>query len=509
VGERRRIPRGWRTIRQRKRRANAAQVSAVAVVLGLLLFTSMLYSFVLNAIPNEMTQNEFNHELLLEDQLGMLQGDVLAEAATPHAPAQIVTPLSLGSAADPPFAPPSTSTLEPEPENTSLRVTYTTAHVVQTPPNWGVGTCSTINVSCLSPNIYENITGLPGHAYNFLVAGAAPSYYLNFTGNGSSIQIDWVSLTMRYVNISIQGSSDRLKLIDTSLVASPGANVFVQMFGENDTYVMGISQPSLVVHTWFVGTAPFTNCPAENLSQSDKFFWNGSLHPPSNAAVTTSWWNNIGYVSGPTTFNLGLGATLTFRNQTGAIACAFTKLYSSQYFTPSTSGIVIHLNNRYMVPADLVYDEGAVILSHPGLGSIMVDPPNFNFLTTSAGVIPDLELMNVVVNNTGEAGAQNAAVMSHLLSTQTFNLTNSFNSSYVLTGIFMNVTTEYPYAWASFFDTFGPQLVPGGVQCTEPTHFPNGFSCLVPPIGGSSSLSVLMITPMITITWVTVGLTIL
>jgi hypothetical protein len=509
VGGRGRRPRVWRTIGQRKRRARVAQVSAVAIVLGLLLFTSMLYSFVINQIPNQMTQYEFDHELTLEDQLGMLQSDILAEASVPTHPAAIVTPVTLGSSADPPFAPASTSSLVPEPQNTSLKLSYVTGRIVPTPPNWGSsGTCSVLNVSCAAPVIWENITGVANRSYFFSVTGLHPVFFLNFSGNYSTIQIYWASASIQFLNATIQGVHDRLVLIDVGSVSYAGARVQASLFGGNDIFRMAIAQPSLRVRTWFSGTAPFTDCPAGNLSRTDAFYWNGSGAPPSSAAVQSIWFNAVGWESSAT-YNLANSATLAFQNQSGAIACAFTQLYASRYFTPAASGIAIHLNNRYMVPADIVYDEGAVILSHPGLGSIMVDPPNFNFLSTTSGTLPTLELVNAITNNTGEEGTQNAAVVSQLVATQTFTLTNSFNGSFVLTGIYLNLTTEYPFAWNSFFETFPANLIPGGVHCTPTRSFSSQFSCLVPPAGVPSTLSLLLITPQITIQWVTADVGIL
>jgi hypothetical protein len=125
---RRYAARNWR---QRGRRG---QVSAVATLLGLLLVVTFIANYLSTQLPSQMAVNDLNHEVLLENQLGRF-GALLQTVATNFlSAAQVTQPISLGTAAAPPFAPPDTSFTSGVLNQTSTQVNYSTTNLVATTP---------------------------------------------------------------------------------------------------------------------------------------------------------------------------------------------------------------------------------------------------------------------------------------------------------------------------------------------------------------------------------------
>ena len=78
-------------------------MSAVAVVLGLLLVVSFISTYALGPLPDQEAQNEFQHELQVENQLARLQAVILSQTKGPVPQALMISPLTLGSQPVPPF----------------------------------------------------------------------------------------------------------------------------------------------------------------------------------------------------------------------------------------------------------------------------------------------------------------------------------------------------------------------------------------------------------------------
>ena len=114
--------RSWRTIRQRRDRARRGQVSAVATILGLLLFVSLLSNYVILQLPNTMSTLEYQHVLTLENEFGRLQTALLAEVDTGDS-ITLTVPVSLGSIPSPPFGPAASGQLTFGNKTTGLNTT--------------------------------------------------------------------------------------------------------------------------------------------------------------------------------------------------------------------------------------------------------------------------------------------------------------------------------------------------------------------------------------------------
>jgi hypothetical protein len=143
---RRTVHRNWR------RRGRRAQVAAVATLLGLLLVVTFIANYLSTQLPNQMLQNDLNHEITVENQLGRFDALLQAVSAAHAVGAQVTQPLSLGSAGVPPFAAPDTSYLIAPASGTWAQVNYTTAGangntVVTTPIPLGAGVVAALRNS--------------------------------------------------------------------------------------------------------------------------------------------------------------------------------------------------------------------------------------------------------------------------------------------------------------------------------------------------------------------------
>ncbi|MCI4337499.1 MAG: hypothetical protein L3K17_10025, partial [Thermoplasmata archaeon] len=144
--------RHWTTIRYRRARARKGQVSAVAVILGLLLVVSFIANFIVAQLPGQMAQLETTHILTVENQLARLQATILAEAQNPGTHVALVSPVTLGSGASPPFGQAATSSIQTELAGVGTVANYQVSDLAPTVMAWntgsaclagGHGTCST------------------------------------------------------------------------------------------------------------------------------------------------------------------------------------------------------------------------------------------------------------------------------------------------------------------------------------------------------------------------------
>jgi hypothetical protein len=502
-----RFLRRWRTIRQYRRRANSGQVAAVATVLGLLLVTTFIASFVLVQLPAEMANNEFVHTILVENQVAQLQSTVLAQSGRPNLPLAQLTPITLGSTGVPPFAPATNGWIVPESSIAQFGLAYSYSRILSQPPNWSATpSCTTGGSPCHADPGWDNITGTPGNTYDIKINGGAPSLFLNFTGNNDSITVTWLGKSVGFVWMEFNGSNNHITLIKGSNGGSgtmPRINVLV--YGQNNVLETGMNGQNINFNAFFLGAQdPKVLCPQANLSSSDSFFWNGTN---TNTNVTVTWLNSVGYSNSHTITGgaIGAGSTLIFQNVTQFPGgCAWSVPFTAHYSAAALSGIRVHLNNRYSPPADIVYNQGAVILSHPGLGSIMLDGPNMTFAHLASGWTASLTLVSVVGNLSSVQGLETAGISTQLLSVERYLISNQPNSLSFFTGSFLNLTTPYPAAWNSYFHTLPVGALLGPVTCSPLFTVKAPNTCLIPPGGATSVLSVHLSAFSLTVTVITV-----
>ena len=113
------LPRRWR------RRGRRAQVSAVATILGLLLVVTFIATYLSTTLPSQMSVNDLNHDVLVENQVGRFSTLVGLLTASDVLGGQTFAPISLGSDGAPPFANPDSAVLSPLSNLTGFYVNYT------------------------------------------------------------------------------------------------------------------------------------------------------------------------------------------------------------------------------------------------------------------------------------------------------------------------------------------------------------------------------------------------
>ncbi|MCI4362794.1 MAG: hypothetical protein L3K13_00585 [Thermoplasmata archaeon] len=507
----------WKTIRQRRRRARAGQVSAVAVVLGLLLVVTFIANYLAQTLPSQMQELEFEHTLQVEDQLGRIQTAVLAEATHPHQPLALTSPVTLGSQSLPPFAPASTGSLVLDPASFSLSTQYSVARVFQAAPHWGMGSAclGTGNGTCLlgsGPYSYNASAG--NSTFTVTIAAASSTLFYNISGSGDTLSVSQTGATPSNLQIIVVGSNDTVTVSESvPLVLSP--HYTVQFFGQNDqlnALVAGAhSGPGT---TRFLTSFAGDNgglCPFDNGSASDTF----NLVDTSNAFTANStWWNSVGYVTAPATQALlAPNSFATFQNRTGFLPCGFTRAVGTIYTTSFLSGLKVHLANRYNPPEDILYEDGAVILSHPGSGSFMTGPPTISIHRSLLGAeVANFTIVNVVGGGKGsptsEGGTATAGVSTQLLSVDSFQVQDNSTTGVALAGLWLNLTTPYPDAWAQYLNAFPPGVLVGGAVSCSTGALPSGFSCLIPPSGQLSTLSGELLVSELDFSAITVAVTI-
>ena len=92
--------------RRWRARGRRAQVAPVATVLGLLLVVTYIATYLSTTLPNQMSVNDLNHDLLVQNQVGQVSVVTDQIALAGAVGGQQVFPISLGSAGTPPFAGP-------------------------------------------------------------------------------------------------------------------------------------------------------------------------------------------------------------------------------------------------------------------------------------------------------------------------------------------------------------------------------------------------------------------
>ncbi len=501
-----------RTIGQRSRRARKGQVAAVATILALLLVVTFLSNYLVEQLPQQVATAELDHVLQVENQLSRLQATVLAEAKAPGQGITLSAPVTLGSAAVPPFGPPASGSIGPEPDYVRTTSNYYVSQIVPNEPIWNFGsTClSGGSGKCASSGNIDtwNVTNKNNTNFTLTVNGNHNSVQYNITGNNDTITIDWTGGDTGFVNFVINGSNDNIIYNKGgSDTTSPTAQFL--FYGQYDVFNFNpsgshASRGGMSLFVEFIGSQSLI-CPYGNYSNTDRV---GALASGgSNIAMSVVWWNALGYVSGPHTQTYPGGGSsnesIRWYNASGPVGCAFTKQYASNYENSFGSGVLVRLYNHYLPQTDVVYDQGAVIESEVGGLSQMVSGPALTFTRVPQGYSVALTLVDLVGAMPSETGVTTAAVSTKVLSVSSVTLETGFGVSRLGSEIYVNVTTAYPNAWMTYFEgTTG--IVPGGPACTSSVAYPAPYSCLKPPSGSFSTISAPIFAQEVTLTTLTV-----
>ena len=488
----------------------------MATIFGLLLVVSFISAFIIVPLPANMAALEFQHSLQVANQVSRLQATILAEAAHPGLDLSLSSPVTLGSQALAPWASPSSSSISPESSLLTTQSNYGIAQVFAHPPNWNVGS------SCLNGGAGHcagngnidtwNTTNANNTAFSITVNGNSNSMQYNISGNNDTITVSWTGGDTGFVYFIINGSNDVVNYNKGGSDTTSPIATFL-FYGQNDVFNFSpsgshSSHGSMTLNVVFVGTVSEI-CPYGNLSATDKLGTLGS--GGSNLFMNVTWWNALGYASpGHTvTYPGGSGSNefLTFHNNTGFVACAFTQTFAASYTQEFSSGVLVTLNNRYSPPAYIAFDQGAVIESEEGGSSVMVSPPPIVIKEFPQGFTASVTLMNFVSNFSQSSGIATASVNSRILDVHSFTITNGQSGFYVELPFYLNITTAFPLAWYDYFQS-QPTLFPAGATCREVGTFYAPATCLAPAVGHDSVISAPLFAQTLTITTVTVAISI-
>ncbi len=232
----------------------------------------------------------------------------------------------------------------------------------------------------------------------------------------------------------------------------------------------------------------------------------------SNLLMTVTWWNAQSWVSGPTaqTYPGGGGSneTIEWSNQSAPHGCAFTKSYSTQYTTSYSSGLQVELFNQVLPPTSVAFDQGAVIYEQLGGTPTMLQPPPFTFSSSNGQPTAHLTLINFVGNATSEVGIGTADLVAHILSVQSVRLTTGGGQGSLTSLLYLNITTEYPSAWMTYFVAQTEGFPPWGGTCDPITPISAPYTCLDPPPGIPVTVAAPLYAEQVTVTSVVVALSI-
>ncbi len=199
----------------------------------------------------------------------------------------------------------------------------------------------------------------------------------------------------------------------------------------------------------------------------------------------------------------GVPSSGTIQPATSAIRTVFglaLKGSTSTVKLPMTylGGLTTHLNNRYIAPADVAYDLGAVILGQQDGGSVMLSPPSLSYTVVTGGVDLNLTLVSVLSNVSAVSGYASAPVLTSVESATTFSQSNNGANGYSLASpLYLNVTTNYPQAWATYFNAMSA-VVPNGASCVPGPRVTTA-DCYTPPYGDYSTVVVPFVVTELTV----------
>jgi hypothetical protein len=521
--------------RRWKRRGRRAQVAAVATILGLLLVVTFIANYLATTLPNQMSINDLNHDLQVENQVGRLQAllSSVSEAGTPGAP--VSQPITLGSAGLPPFAPADSGSivqsLSREWVNYTVAGKIAFAPPVAGPPGGYVGSKCTVSPPSPPNSTSISCSGSTSITWNFS-AGNGLNYYVNGTG-GLTVRLNIttsdssISITASggagsgvyligsddFLNYTNEGGSSASPILvfgnydNVSTSAKGGSATTVLIFGNHDVVSSSVKGSSTVLVSvygsydtvypssggsntdYFTGFNPqdptSLTCPYGNESSTDTLVTSGG-------GSGTATWNNTGYT------HTGTSGSFTEHWVTPAgFACPFTNQPTVVAAGTPAAGFAVQLQNTYAPVARVAYDLGGIVFAQSGGQPLFVDTPPIA-LTVASQTYKAHTYHNVTGLSVwapsfqgalpSESGVSTGVLNARLISPGSITLYGStgFTSA---TNITITVMTQYFDAWVSFFTSQGWPVSP---TCTLVT---TGASCLAPiPFATNGPLGIVSLT---------------
>ena len=487
----------------------------MAVILALLLIVTFIANYLTTTLPNTMGQNDVQHEVLVQNQVAQLAALLQETASGEAVGAQVSQPVTLGSAAAPPFAGQDSSTIAPGNLSGGLSVNFTLAGPSEYAPPTGFGAnqgnmpsvctplapTTTVNCGAHKNTHYNwNFSAGDGLAYTVTIAGSTTSVAgLNFATNFSTISISGINGMPIYVQIignndtlsissgggndpisvNITGNYDTITpgsfpggsstvivhvIGDYDLIngdsAAGGNTVWVSFIGAHDTLPL-VPGSGSTYYTYFTGfdtlNPTSSSCPYGALALTDTVTgYTVANGQTANAHLYESFNNSTAY---PTWGNLTPSSRWAIHyHPVAPSACPFVTQVILPVPTggaPRSASLVVQLKNTYAPSAEVALDQGAVVYAQPGAIPVFVVPPPISYASGTLSVF--------VPQFTGgfgtEAGSGTADVLLRLLNVQQFQIPSSGFYLENLTKVTVTVVSQYVAAWYAYFQSV-PALNP-------------------------------------------------
>ena len=493
-----------RPVRRWRLRGRRGQVSAVATILGLLLVVTFIANYLTTTLPQQMSVNDLNHIVEVQDQVGRLQALLYAASQAHAIGAQFTQPITLGSAGQPPFASADTASVGPVTGASSFSTSLTGPLVYDPPTASPAGgrlggctytsptlTCAagwhnlTYNISAATPTSYSVSTSLGTYHLNISDSGtsSAAKSTITVTASGSGPldlfllgSNDTVTLSLATATTAVQvivlGSNDSLAITNTGLypssvslyeVGNYDANTFTigtnlsyvaSIFGIHDTVAGATTAHSNSATTdtvYFVGfTSTTTACPNDDFASSDTVSVSSSEGShivtwnvsTSFTPTAVSHWTELVNIVTPASANCPFFSSSTIPLSLGG----------------SAAGFDVHLINTYVPSADIAFDEGGVVYTQLGGTPIMLDPPSIS-ATVVAGAVTALTIWFPAFTGSiaTDSGVSTTEISTRLLSVDNIALTPSSGTWLALnSNIVLTILTPFAAAWAGYFNSTSP-----------------------------------------------------
>jgi len=464
-----------------------------------MLVVTMIANYLSTQLPAEMRVNDANHTLAVENQVSRLAAAAELLADTGAVGGVVTQPVSLGSAAEPPFAGSDGSTIGPGAAGSSLAVTFVVSGgSAYAPPTVGPAGGTTHGDSCTTSTVELICSGSSKVVWNFTSASATSftittsggPYYINASASGSTFGLTASSTAPIYflvsgsndtVDVTVSGTNCRVYLVllgsydavdfeagswsgsDVSILmvgnhdsVSTGAqslsssHILATGYGTNDSVAIGTTSATggSSVNTFFNGfnpNNPSAACPVGNLAASTDSV---SVSGAQSGGTYNVTWNDTTTSSGTAPPSPWHGTYAT----PASFACPYYTTVTFPQKSAGTGGasIAVHVRSTYTPQANVVFDQGAVVYAQTNAVPLVLVGPGVKVLGG------ELTLWVPVFENSvaTELGSGTAQVSVRLVGLVTDTLPSTGFSLESGSGLYVNVTTAYPAAWTNYLYSY-------------------------------------------------------
>ena len=486
---------------------------------------TLIANYLATTLPNQMSVNDLEHELQVENQLGHFATALESLSARAPVGATLAQPLSLGSAGDPPFANPDGASISALLSRTNASVAFGVASTQYAPITGWIGggsfssSCSptpsppasAMNISCTGSGaqVHYNFTNCPSGCT--LTTNAAGKFWGNYSVNSSRITVSETGGSNGFEHVELVGSHDTMTVSGTggdvinvtivgnsdsvSISDSSGATVRVLVVGNQDSVTFSVSgnSNSLLLVGWgeydsYATTGSGTGNFNVYYTGFDPTIATTPICPYGSLSSTDTVSGGTGTVTYNNTAPSNHASGWTYHSGSGESLCPYFPLFPGGGRTVVAASFVVQMRNTYAPEAEIAFDQGAVVYVQPGGYPILIDAPSI----TLANGIASVWLPAFVHPVASEAGTATAILSTHLVSVQ--RVTFPGGGWYVNPHVPVTLVLDTPYASAWFNSAFARSLTSSGATVGCAPIAPAPASVCTGPYEPGPSLGQIMIS---------------